>query len=92
LEEERQFLSVKKAAAKSSLSTRFLYEVCARKELRFYRVGKRILIDAKDLESFIAENVVEPINWEEKVKEFTRGKKDGEAVAACHMWAWSGGF
>lgn len=72
MKEERQFLSVKKAAAKSSLSTRFLYEACARKELRFYRVGRRIVIDAEDLEDFITQHEVEPIDWDEKAKEILR--------------------
>ena len=72
LKEERQFLSIKQAAAKSSLSARFLYEACARKELRFFKVGKRIVIDSEDLDEFIQRGVVEPVNWEEKAKELLK--------------------
>lgn len=72
MREERQFLSIKQAAAKSSLSSRFLYEACQKKELRFYRVGRRIVIDAEDLEEFIQRGVVEPVDWEERAKELTK--------------------
>jgi len=69
LKEEREFISVKQASERSSLSKRFLYEACQRRELRFYRVGRRIVIEAKDLEGFITQHEVEPINWDEKARE-----------------------
>jgi excisionase family DNA binding protein len=52
-------LSVAQAAQMSSLSKRFLYQKCAEKELRHFRVGKRVLIDEKDLLAFIHDGLVE---------------------------------
>lgn len=68
MEEERSFLSIKQAAKISSLSTRFLYEACQRRELRFYRVGRRIVIEQKDLEEFLTREPVECVDWDEKAR------------------------
>ena len=66
--EERSFLSIRQAAKISSLSIRFLYEICAKKQLRHYKVGKRIVVDSKDLESFICQNEVEVVrDWGERL-------------------------
>jgi excisionase family DNA binding protein len=65
---ERRFLSIQEAAKYSSLSTRFLYEKCQNRELRFSKVGKRIVIDSQDLHDFIIQNTVEPVeDWSEKL-------------------------
>ena len=65
---ERRFLSIREAAKYSSLSTRFLYEKCQNRELRFSKVGKRIVIDSQDLHDFIIQNTVEPVeDWSEKL-------------------------
>jgi len=42
---EERWLLIKQAAKISSLSARFLYQACQRRELRFYKVGRRIVID-----------------------------------------------
>jgi len=42
---EERWLSIKQAAKISSLFARFLYQACQRRELRFYKVGMRIVID-----------------------------------------------
>jgi len=65
---EKRFLSIRKAAEYSSLSARFLYEKCQNRELRFSKVGKRIVIDSQDLHDFITQNTVEPVeDWSEKL-------------------------
>ncbi len=65
---ERQFLSIKEAARYSSLSTRFLYDLCQNKEIKYYRVHKRIVIAAKDLDEYITRNVIKPVeDWSEKL-------------------------
>jgi len=66
---EKQFLSIKEAARYSSLSMRFLYDLCQNKEIKYYRVHKRIVIGAKDLNEYITRNVIKPVDWEEKAKE-----------------------
>jgi len=38
------------------------------RKLKYYKIGKRILIDSEDLEQFITQNVVEPVDdWSEKL-------------------------
>ncbi len=66
---EERFISVKRAAEYCSLSRRFLYEIIARKEIRHYRIHRRIVVDKKDLDEFIASNVIERIDWDEKAME-----------------------
>lgn len=69
---ERKFLSIKQAAEYSSLSQRFLYKIVARRELRFYRVHKRIAIDVYDLEEYMKQGVVECVDWGEKAAELLK--------------------
>ena len=65
---ERQFLSIREAAEYSSLSPRFLYKKCQDRELRFYKVGRRIVIKRKDLEEFITQDPIERVDdWSEKL-------------------------
>lgn len=69
---DRRFLSVCQASARSSLSVRFLYEICSRKEIRHFKVGRRIVIDSEDLEEFILRNEVQAVDWNEKAKELLK--------------------
>jgi len=65
---EKRYLSIKRAAELTSLSTRFLYQKCQNKELKFYKVGRRIVIDSEDLSKFITREPIEPIDdWGEKL-------------------------
>jgi len=66
---EKRFLSIKQAAEYSSLSQRFLYEVVAKREIRSYKIHKRIVIDSQDLEDYIKQNVIECVDWDERAKE-----------------------
>lgn len=67
-----KYLSIKSAAAWSSLSSRFLYELCQRKTLKFYRVGRRIVIARDDLEELINQGIVEAVDWDEKARELVK--------------------
>jgi len=69
---DKRFLSIKQAAEYSSLSQRFLYEIVAKREIRSYKIGKRIVLDSQDFEEYIKQNVVECIDWDEKVKDLGR--------------------
>ena len=69
---ERKFLSVRQASKYSSLSQRLLYDIIARKEIRSYRIHKRIVIAAEDLETFIGQGIVEREDWNEKAREFLK--------------------
>jgi len=69
---DKGFLSIKQAAEYSSLSQRFLYEIVAKREIRSYKIGKRIVLDSQDLDQYIMQGVREPINWDEKIKDLGR--------------------
>ncbi len=69
---DKGFLSIKQAAEYSSLSQRLLYEIVAKREIRSYKIGKRIVLDSQDLEDYIKQNVVERVDWDEKVKDLGR--------------------
>lgn len=69
---EERFISVKRAAEYCGLSRRFLYEIIARKEIRHYRIHRRIVVDKKDLDDFIQSNVMESIDWDEKARELNK--------------------
>ena len=65
---ERQFFSIRQAATFSSLSARFLYSLCRDRKLKYYKIGKRIVIQIMDLQEFINEGVIEPVDdWGEKL-------------------------
>ena len=66
---EKRFFSIKEASKFSSLSERFLYQKCANREIRFSRVGKRIIINIRDLENYLEQNIVECVDWSERVGE-----------------------
>jgi len=53
------YLSVRQASEFTGLSIRFIYLLVFRRELRHYRIGKKIVIGKADLESFLAERVIE---------------------------------
>lgn len=56
----------------SSLSQRFLYACCQNRKIKFFRVGKRILIDPEDLREFLTRDPVEARDWDEEVKRMNR--------------------
>lgn len=65
---ERRFLSIKDAAKYTSLSQRLLYQIVARREIRSFRKGKRIVLDIDDLDAFIREGVQEARDWDEEAR------------------------
>ncbi len=69
MRESRKFLSVAEAARQSSLSARLLYTKIQNRELKHFKVGKRIVIDEEDLLDFITREPVEAVDWNEKAME-----------------------
>lgn len=67
-----QFLSIRQAAEFSSLSGRLLYNLCRDRKIRYFKIGGRIVLDSRDLENFIREKEVEPVDWDEKAEELVR--------------------
>ena len=55
---ERKFFSIKLASQFSGLSERFLYQRCKDREIRHFRVNKKILIAKEDLIEFVTQNEV----------------------------------
>ena len=53
--ESRRYLTYRGAAEYSSLSVRTLAELVAEGKLRPARVGRRVLLDARDLDRFLDE-------------------------------------
>lgn len=68
---EKQFLSISQAAKFSSLSERFLYKKAQDRQIRFYKIGKRIVIDIQDLIEFVKRNPVECKDWDETARELS---------------------
>jgi|GEM_PF-1509333 len=54
----KRFFSVKEAAVYSSISTRLIYQTLKEQGIRSYRVGRKIVLDIKDLDAFIMANEV----------------------------------
>lgn len=55
---QKRFFSVKEAAAYTGLSARLLYQKLHERALRSYRVGKKIVLEVKDLDEFVMTNEV----------------------------------
>ena len=66
---ERKFLSIRQASEYCSLSRRLLYELVARREIRSFKIHKRIVLDLKDLVDFIEQNTRDSVDWDGKVGE-----------------------
>lgn len=60
---EKRFLSIRQAAEFSSLSARFLYNLCRDRKIKYFKIGGRIVLDSEDLENFIREEAIEAIDW-----------------------------
>lgn len=69
---EKAYFSVKEAATWSSLSPRFLYELCQNRKVRFFKVGRRIVIAKEDLEGLINAGTVAAVDWNEKVEKLLK--------------------
>lgn len=69
---DQKFLSIKEASRYCSLSARLLYEIVAKREIRSYKIRKRIVIDVEDLVEYIRQNVQERVDWDEKAGELVR--------------------
>jgi len=69
---EKHYFSIKQAAAYSGLSERLLYEIVAEKEIRHFRIRKKIVLGIEDLEKFIEQRAVEPVDWDKKARELNK--------------------
>jgi excisionase family DNA binding protein len=69
---EKVYFSIKEASQWSSLSPRFLYELCQNRKLRFFKVGRRIVIDKEDIERLINSGCVPSVDWNERAREFMK--------------------
>ena len=73
---QKRFFSVKEAALYSSMSTRLIYQKLKERAIRSYRVGKKIVLDRKDLDSFVMTNMIMSSDeLREVLKEKMSGKR-----------------
>lgn len=56
----RELLSVPQAAERLGTPERFVRRLIAERRVRFYRVGKYIRFDSRDLDAFVGAGLVEP--------------------------------
>jgi len=54
----KRFYSVREAANYTSLSSRLIYQKLKERAIRSYRVGRKIVIDRQDLDSFVMTNMI----------------------------------
>lgn len=69
---EKRFYSVKQAAFYSSLSTRLIYQKLKEGTIRFYRVGRKIVLDRQDLDAFVMAN---EFKNSDQIREILKEKK-----------------
>lgn len=50
---QKRFFSVKEAAVYTGLSSRLLYQKLKERTVRCYRVGKKIVLDVRDIDDFV---------------------------------------
>jgi excisionase family DNA binding protein len=58
----RDLLSVGQAAERLGTPERFIRRLIAQRRIRFYRVGRYIRFDARDLDAFVGAGLVEPMD------------------------------
>jgi len=71
----KRFFSVKEAAVYSSISTRVIYQTLKERGIRSYRVGRKIVLDVKDLDAFIMTNEVKN---SDQIREILEEKLSGK--------------
>lgn len=73
---QKRFFSVREAAVYTGLSARLIYQRLSERAMRSYRVGTRIVLDRKDLDTFVMASVVMSSDeLREVLKEKLSGKK-----------------
>jgi len=76
---QKRFFSVKESAAYTGLSPRLIYKKLAERGLRSYRVGKKIILDVRDIDAFILTNEVKS---SDQLKEILKEKLSGKGKKA----------
>ena len=56
----RELLSVLQAAERLGTPERFIRRLIAERRIRFYKVGRYIRFDSRDLDAFVGAGLVEP--------------------------------
>jgi excisionase family DNA binding protein len=73
---QKRFFSVKEAALYTGLSARLIYQKLKERGLRSYRVGKKIVLDVRDIDAFILTNEIKSSDQIRKIlKEKMNGKR-----------------
>jgi excisionase family DNA binding protein len=65
---EKRFLSVRELASFLNISSDFIYMMVEQKRVPHIRLGRAIRFDIKRLESWINDNSVEAVDWDERIQ------------------------
>ena len=76
---EKRFYSVRESANYTGLSASLLYQKLKERAIQSYRIGTKIVVDRKDLDTFIMANAV--MNSDE-LREFLKEKMNGKRKKA----------
>jgi excisionase family DNA binding protein len=72
---QKRFFSVKESAVYTGLSPRLIYKKLAERGLRSYRVGKKIVLDVRDIDAFVMANEVKS---SDQLREILKEKMSGK--------------
>jgi len=77
---QKRWFSVREMALYTGLSTRLVYQILKDRGLRSYRVGKKRILDVRDIDAFIMTNQVKSSDQLREIlkeKLSAKGKKAG---------------
>jgi excisionase family DNA binding protein len=63
MEQNPEFVTVPQAANILHLASSFVYQLIQRKEIPFFRVGRKIWLRKEDVEKFLKKHYQVPKNW-----------------------------
>jgi excisionase family DNA binding protein len=73
---QKRFFSVREMSTYTGLSARLIYQKLTERGLRSYRVGKKIVLDVRDIDAFILTNEIKSSDQIRKIlKEKMNGKR-----------------
>lgn len=72
---QKRFYSVREAALYTGLSTRLIYRELKERSVRSYRVGKKIVLDVRDIDAFVMTNEVKS---SDQLREILKEKMNGK--------------
>jgi len=72
---QKRFFSVREMSTYTGLSARLIYQKLTERGLRSYRVGKKIVLDVRDIDDFVMTNEVKS---SDQLREILKEKMNGK--------------